>query len=138
MTVKLNWESGDKFVGTNAFGHTITIDTPKKAGGTESGYKPTELLLYGLAGCTGVDVIRILGKMRQEVTRFEIEVTAHQGDDFPKPFHTFEVKYIATGKNLDEKKLAQAVELSETKCWAVRQTIAGETRSVTSHESRQE
>jgi len=134
MTAKMKWAGGMKFQATSTWGYTIVTDAGKKAGGDEAGYKPTELLLYGIASCTGVDVVRILEKQRQKLTSLEIEVIAHQGDDYPKPFHTIEVKYIAKGKNLDEKKLAQAIELSEDKYCVVSQTVKFPGKVVTSYE----
>ena len=123
MQIKMNWAGGIKFEGINQFGHKMITDGAKAAGGDEAGFKPTELLLYAVAGCTGIDVVRILEKQRQNLESLEIEVTAHQNDEYPKPFHTVEVKYIAKGKDLDEKKLAKAIELSEAKYCVISQTI---------------
>lgn len=134
VEAKMRWAGGLKFEGTTAFGHKIVTDGSKSAGGQEEGYKPTELLLYGIAGCAGIDIVRILEKQRQKLSSLEIELTAHQNDDYPRPFHTIEVKFIARGENLDEKKLAKAIELSEAKYCVVSQTIARETRIVTSYE----
>ena len=134
LTAKMKWAGGLKFEGTSAFGHLIITDGSKKAGGEEAGYKSTELLLYSIAGCTGIDVVRILEKQRQKLISLEIELTAHQGETYPKPYHTIEVKFIARGKDLDEKKLAAAIELSESKYCVVSQTIESETKVVTSYE----
>jgi len=123
VSAKLNWAGGLKFDGKSIFGHDISTDGAIKAGGTENGYKPTELLLFGVAGCTGIDVIRILTKMRQEVESMEIEVTGYQNDDYPKPFHTVEIKLKVGGKNLNPDKIKQAMELSEEKYCVVSQTI---------------
>jgi len=68
VEVKMAWAGGMKFEGTSLFGHKMVIDGPKSSGGEESGFKPTELLLYGVAGCTGIDVVRILEKQRQKLT----------------------------------------------------------------------
>lgn len=134
VNVKMNWAGGIKFEGISTWGHKIITDGSKQAGGEESGYKPTELLLYGIAACTGVDVVRILEKQRQKLTALDIEVIAHQNDEYPKPFHTIEVKYIARGENLDEKKLAQAIELSEDKYCVVSQTVKFPGKVTTSYE----
>jgi putative redox protein len=134
VTAKMTWAGGLKFEGTSVFGHKIATDGSKEVGGNEDGFKPTELLLYGVAGCTGIDVVKILEKQRQQLTSLEIELTAHQSDSYPKPFHTIEVKYIATGPDLDEKKLAKAIELSESKYCVVSQTIQREAKVVTSYE----
>ena len=134
LKAKMSWAGGLKFEGTSVFGHPIITDGGKPAGGNEEGYKPTELVLYGLAGCAGIDIVRILEKQRQELTSLEIELIAHQGDDYPRPFHTVEVKFIARGNNLDEKKLAKAIELSEAKYCVVSQTLKSETVVTTSYE----
>jgi len=134
LDVKMSWRGGIKFEGVNKFGHKIITDGSKKSGGEESGYLPTELLLYSIASCTGVDVVRILEKQRQRLTDLTIEVVAHQGNEYPKPFHTVEIKYIARGKDLDENKLVQAIELSESKYCSVSLTVANETKVTTSYE----
>ena len=54
ITAKMTWAGGLKFEGVSAFGHKIATDGGKPAGGKEEGYKPTELLLFGIAGCTGM------------------------------------------------------------------------------------
>lgn len=123
MKIEMNWAGGMKFESTSAFGHHIATDTAEEHGGQSDGYKPTELILYGIAGCAGVDVIRLMKKQRQEITNLKIEVIAHQQDDYPKPFHTFEVKFIATGKNLEEKRLKKAINMSEDKYCVVSQTM---------------
>jgi putative redox protein len=134
MKASMEWRGGLKFEGVGVFGHKVTIDTPKSAGGDEAGPKPTELLLWAIAGCTGIDVIRILKKQRQAVESLKIQITAHQNDDYPKPFHTIEVKYVAGGRDLDPEKLARAIELSESKYCVVSQTVQRETKIVTSYE----
>ena len=136
LTARMTWAGGLKFEGTSIFGHKITTDVAKEAGGKEEGFKPTELLLYGIAGCTGIDIVRILEKQKQQLRSLEIRLTGHQNEDYPKAFHTIEVKYIASGPDLDEKKVAQAIALSESKYCVVSQTIAHETKVVTSYEVR--
>ncbi len=138
LTARMKWAGGLKFEGMSAFGHPIATDGGKAHGGSEDGYKPTELILYSIAGCTGIDVVRILEKQRQKLTSLEIELIAHQGDEYPKPFHTIEVKYIATGTNLDPKKLGLAIAMSESKYCAVSQTVENAGEVVTSYEIREE
>ena len=134
LSVKMNWAGGDKFEGTGAFGHRIVHDSARAVGGDEEGFKATELLLFGIASCTGVDVVRILKKQRQELKSLEIEVKAHQNEHYPKPFHTVEIKYAARGNNLDPDKLAKAIELSESKYCVVSQTVQQKTEVLTSYE----
>ena len=135
LSIKMDWAGGLKFEGTTEWGHKIVTDGSKAGGGEESGYKPTELMFYGLAACTGVDIVRILQKQRQDLTSLAIEIIAHHGEDYPKPFHTVEMKFIVTGK-VDPKKLAKAIELSEEKYCMVGQTIARETKITSSFEIR--
>jgi len=138
ITAKMAWVGGLKFEGVSAFGHKIATDGGKPAGGKEEGYKPTELLFYAIAGCAGIDIVRILEKQRQPLISLEIELIAHQNESYPKPFHTIEVKYVATGPDLDEKKLARAIELSESKYCVVSQTIERKTRIVSTYEIRRD
>lgn len=134
---KLKWAGGIRFEGQSAFGLPIATDGLKKIGGTELGYKPTELVLFGLAGCTGVDIVKILEKQRQKLNGFEIEVTGHQPDDFPKPFKKIEVKFIFTGENLDPAKVEQAIALSDEKYCTVSLTLKGVANIITSYEIKE-
>jgi len=133
MEAKMKWTDGIRFEGTSVFGHKIATDGAKSVGGREDGYKPTELVLFSVAGCTGVDVVRILEKMKQEVTGLEIEVKAFHPDEYPKPFKRIEIHYIFTGKALDEKKVAKAINLSEEKYCMVSQSLKGMANIITSY-----
>ena len=134
MTVKMDWKGKMKFEGRGVFGHKIITDGPKGFGGEELGYKPTELLLFGVASCTGIDVVRIMVRMKQKLTDLSIEVIAHQKEEYPKYFYSFEIKYFAKGENLDETKLAEAIELSHSKFCSVSQTVENEAKVTTSFE----
>ena len=135
METSMKWEGGQKFSAMSLHGLPISTDAGKKGGGNEDGYKPTELLLWGVAGCTGIDVVRILEKKRQKLESLEIFIEADQNDEFPKPFHAIRVRYVATG-DVSEKALAQAIELSESKYCVVSQTVQRETKITTSYEIR--
>lgn len=132
--ISMKWDGNLKFKGKGAFGAEMVTDASKKAGGTEDGFKPTELVLFGIAGCTGVDIVRILEKQRQELSSFEIEVTGHHNDDYPKPIHTVEIKYLLTGKNLQPSKVEKAIEISESKYCMVSQTVKNPGDVTTSYE----
>ncbi len=133
MEARLKWTDGIRFEGTSVFGHRIVTDGAKEVGGAESGYKPTELVLFSVAGCTGVDVVKILEKMRQDVTGLEIEVKAFHPDEYPKPFNRIEIYYTFTGKNLDKKKIEKAISLSEEKYCMVSQSLKGMAKIVTNY-----
>ena len=134
LHAKMNWGGGLKFTGTSAFGHSITTDIAKDKGGDESGYRPTELVLFAVAGCTGVDVVRILQKQRQELTGLEISVEARDTEELPKYFETVNVTYRFKGRNLDLHKLEQAVELSESKYCTVSESLKQNVKVTTSIE----
>ncbi len=134
VTATMTWKGGLKFEGTSVFGHTIITDAALASGGEESGYKPSELVLFGLAGCTGIDVVRILEKQRQKITSLEIEVIGHQPEQYPKPFDNVEVRYRFKGEGLDPQKVAHAIELSESKYCLVSQTIQNPGKVTTSFE----
>ncbi len=134
VEAKLKWTGGIRFEGKSLFGHKIITDGAKSAGGSESGYKPTELLMFGLAGCTGIDVATILTKMRQELTGIEVEVQGHQPEEYPKPFSKIYIKYIFTGKNLDKGKVEQAIQMSEDKYCSISQTLKGVSNIISTYE----
>jgi len=94
-------------------GHKITIDADPKVGGEDKGPRPKPLMLLSLAGCTAMDVISILRKMRVEPDDFNVEVQADQTDEHPKHYHKMHVIYSFEGKDLPEDKVKKAVNLSE-------------------------
>lgn len=137
IEAKLKWVGGIRFEGISFFGLPIATDGAKSAGGAEKGYKPTELVLYGLAGCSGVDIVSILKKQRQELTGLEIEVVGFQPEKYPKPINRIEVKYVFIGKNLDRDKVEKAMALSEEKYCAVSLTLKGVAKIITSFEIKE-
>lgn len=130
----MNWVGGLKFEGDSKFGKKIVTDISKAGGGTEDGYSPMELVLFGLASCTGVDVVRILKKKRQNLTGLEIEVNGHQPDEYPKPYNKIEIKYTFHGTGLEGKHIEQALELSENKYCSVSQSLAGMAKIIHTYE----
>ena len=100
-------------------GHTFMIDADEKHGGKDRGPRPKALLLSGLAGCTGMDVVSLLKKMRMEWKTFRLEVEADQSEEHPKVYTNIRIKYIFTGDNLDRDKIEKAVQLSRIKCCGV-------------------
>lgn len=134
VEAKLKWVGGRRFEGVSTWGFPVATDVSRNSGGAESGYRPTELLMFALAGCTGVDVVNILEKMRQKISGVEVAVTGRQPESYPKPFNHIEVKYVFRGEKLDKEKVRQAVELSEGKYCSVGQTLAGVAKIVSTIE----
>ena len=111
-SVKLNHLEKMQFE-TELNGHTITIDADEKVGGENKGPRPKPLMLLSLAGCTAMDVISILRKMRVELDDFNVEVQADQTDEHPKHYHKMHVVYSFEGTDLPLDKVKKAVNLSE-------------------------
>ncbi len=96
-------------------GFSLPLDTVVEQGGDNAGFRPMELVLLGLAGCTAMDVISILEKKRQNVTGFEVRANGERSEAHPKVFTHIVVEYVVSGVNIDPVAVARAVELSETK-----------------------
>lgn len=115
MNATVNWNGKMSFIGTADTGFKLNMDAEPIVGGEDKGFRPMELFLIGLAGCTGMDTISILEKMKQEVTDFEVHVQANRADSHPKIFTDIDIEYVFKGKNLDMKSIERAIELSATK-----------------------
>jgi putative redox protein len=97
------------------YGHDIILDADEKVGGTDKGTRPKVLLLTALAGCTGMDVVSILKKMKVTDYKLDISVDGELTEEHPKIYHTITVTFNFTGTELPEDKIKRAVELSETR-----------------------
>ncbi len=113
MTAQATLEMGMRFVAESGSGHHVTLDADEHGGGQNAGFRPMELLLAGLAGCTGMDVISILRKKRQQVTAYEVHVTGRRAEDYPMVFVEISVEHVVTGHHLQAEAVARAIELSE-------------------------
>lgn len=104
------------FAGYSSNGYTVPLDAlQKELGGHNAGISPMELMLTSLGGCTGMDVISILRKKKQEVSAFEVQVEGVRADEHPKVYTEIWVKFIVTGKDVDPAALERAIELSRDK-----------------------
>jgi len=117
------WVHGWQFVGTDSKGHSLVMDSPNL--GDNSGLEPAELLLIGLAGCMGMDVISILKKKQQKVVDFEIRVGGDRRPDHPKAWTHMHVELLVRGHQIDPAAVERAVVLSETQYCPVHATLAG-------------
>ncbi len=88
------------------------MDASKEVGGEDRGSRPMELLLMGLGGCSGIDVVMMLEKGKQVVKDCQIQVTAERADGVPSVYTKIHLKFVVIGTDLNEKKVARAVELS--------------------------
>ena len=115
MKVAVQWKENMTFVGMPDSGLPVQMDADPALGGADQGVRPMEMVALGLAGCTGMDVISILQKKRQQVTGFEVKVKAPRSPEYPKVFTSAQITLIVTGKQVDETALLRAIELSVTK-----------------------
>jgi putative redox protein len=115
MDAKVTWSDRLTFEGTADSGYSILLGASPAVGGDDDGIRPMELIALGLAGCTGMDVISILLKKRQDVTAFEVRVHAERAEEHPKVFTSVNIEYLITGRDIDPAAVERAIELSETK-----------------------
>lgn len=114
-SVSCSWVDAMAF-DTEVSGHTLRLDGDESVGGEDSGPRPKPLLLSSLAGCTGMDVIYILRKMKIEPTYFNVRVDATVGEEHPKTYETIRLIYeFKASDGLDENKVETAVGLSQEK-----------------------
>ncbi|MDD4756360.1 MAG: OsmC family protein [Prolixibacteraceae bacterium] len=111
-TVDMFWTDNIAFQ-TDLDGHKVIIDADIPTGGNNLGPRPKKLMLTALAGCTGIDVIMILKKMKVFPESFNVIVEGDLTDEHPKYYHKIKVIYKFKGKDLPKDKLEKAVKLSE-------------------------
>ena len=110
-SINVKW-NGKMAFETTLQGHTLLMDAGLENGGDDSGPRPKSLILSSLAGCTGMDVVSLLAKMRIDVEEFELIVEADIEKDHPKYYNRINVIYQFKGANLPLEKLQKAVDLS--------------------------
>jgi putative redox protein len=123
MKSMITWQGGLSFE-AELDGFRMMIDADKSVGGREKGPKPKGLTLVSLAGCTGMDVISILKKMKVDVGGFDVETEGILADEHPKKFTEIVIRYFFRGKKLPLEKLKKAINLSQEKYCGVSATLA--------------
>jgi putative redox protein len=120
-TATVTLEAGDlRFVGRAGSGHTLVLDDRKG----DTGLRPAELVPMALAGCTAMDVISILRKKRQSVSRYEVRADGTQMDGHPNAFTRVDVLHVVEGSEIDLEAVRRAIELSATKYCSVGATLS--------------
>ena len=130
MNLSVNWVDGMLMVGKSHSGHSITMDGPPEIRGENLGVRPMEMLLLGVAGCTMIDVVTTLKKMRQDLSHCETRISADRANEHPKVFTDIHIKFIVKGKDLDSKKVDKAVTLSAEK-YCSASIMLGKTAKIT-------
>lgn len=110
--IKTEWKGNMAFE-ADVNGHKVLMDATEEVGGQNTGPSPKKLQLASLAGCTGMDVVSILKKMRVDIDSCSIEVQGEVTDEHPKQYYKMHVIYEFKGKNLPLDKLEKAVKMSE-------------------------
>ena len=110
---------GITFAGKTDSNHWITMDGPEDFGGSNAGIRPKELILLGLAGCTGSDVVSILSKKKIKLEDYEMNLTAEVAETHPQVFTKIHIEYVFYGSEINPKDVERAIELSQTKYCSV-------------------
>lgn len=110
--IKIEWKSDLNF-NAEVNGHKIEIDADSEVGGKNKGPRPKPLMLVALAGCTGMDVVSILKKMKVNLKELNIDVEAELTEEHPKYYNKMKVIYNFKGENLKKEKIEKAVNLSK-------------------------
>jgi putative redox protein len=129
MTVRATLGSGMRFDVETGSGHHVILDTAEYDGGQDSGPRPMEMLLVALATCTGMDVISILRKKRQQINAYELRVRGMRAEKHPKVFLEITVEHFLTGHNIRPEAVERAIELSEVRYCGV-SAMLGKTATI--------
>jgi len=121
-SIKVNWEDGMCF-SSDIDGHKMLMDASEEFGGENQGPRPKPLLMLALAGCTGMDIVSLLKKMRVEIEDFSIDVEGEITEEHPKQFTSLNIIYSFKGENLPMEKLKKAIDLSQEKYCGVSATL---------------
>ena len=124
MEAKVKWEKGMRFVGVGPSGHAVAMDAGGEVGGANSAPRPTEILLCALGGCTGMDIVSILEKMRTPARSLEIVISAERAPEHPKAFRTAKLLFRAEG--VPEENLRKAAQLSHERYCSVGSSLSTE------------
>jgi len=119
MKAKVKWTGYMSFVGESGSGHCVTMDGAPEAGGRNLAPRPMEMVLMGLGGCSGIDVLSILRNGLQRVSAYKISIEAGRADAVPAVFTRIHIRFRLRGVRLDRSKVARAVSLSMEKYCSV-------------------
>lgn len=115
MQATVKWVDGVMFVGESGSGHAVVMDGAPDHGGRNMGFRPMEMLLLGMGGCSSFDVIQILEKGRHSVSSCVAELTAERVDEIPSVFSKIHLHFVISGKDLKTAAVERAVKLSAEK-----------------------
>ena len=113
--ITTEWKGGMTFESDNPSGKTVMMDTNVEGSDQRFGLSPKAMMLSALAGCTGLDVVSVLEKMKVTDYKLKMEVEGELTQEHPKYYHKVKLDYHFYGKNLNEKKIKKSVDLSVEK-----------------------
>lgn len=113
--IEADWQGDGAFIGKNLTGGTVQMGTLND----QPGVSPMELILVGLAGCTGMDIMDILRKKRQDVKAFKVKVRGLRADSYPMVYKEIEIIYQIWGHHVDRTAVERAIQLSQDKYCSV-------------------
>ena len=126
MQTSVHWLENVAFEAKSESGHQVLMDGSAEYGGQNKGPRPMELILMGLGGCASFDIVTILKKSRQDVVGVVCQLKADRADTVPAVFTKIHLHFVVTGRDVKEKQVAKAVELSAEKyCSASQMLSAG-------------
>ncbi len=123
-SLELNVADGAAFTATSGTGHSVVIDGSEELGGKNLGARPMEMVLMGMGGCMGMDVIHILRKSRQDLQGLKLELDSVRADEQPRVFTKVHIHIIVEGRGIRESAVARAIELSAEKYCSATRMIA--------------
>jgi putative redox protein len=118
MKTQVQWQEGGGFTAKGVTGYTVKMDDSEKRREADCGARPLELLLHGLAGCSGIGVVTILRKMRVKLTGFQMEIKGERSTEPPQAFEKIHIHYLLKGEGLNEKRVRKAIDLANVHCSA--------------------
>jgi putative redox protein len=130
MRAKVSWVAANRFVGSGDSGHGVIMDS-KSDEGPAIGSSPMEMVLMALGGCSSVDVVEVLRKMRVALTALEVVLHAERAAEAPRVFTKADLEFVGEGTNLTEMALKRAVDLSMDKYCSVAAMLKGSGCAVT-------
>ena len=125
VKAKITYSGGMQFIASADSGHAVVMDADAEVGGSNTGSRPMELLLMGIGGCSGMDIISILKKKKQQVTGLEANVSGTMADNYPHKYTEISIEFIVRGKAVSEEAVKRAVQLSMDKYCSVKATLEG-------------
>lgn len=125
MNATVKWVEGFQFVAESGSGHAIVMDAGKDSGGNGTGVSPMELLMLGIGGCSGMDVISVLKKKKQEVFDLRVNISGKLAPEYPKRYTEMNLEFVVKGRGIDESAVKKAIDLSMDKYCSVKATLEG-------------